>query len=241
MNQKQLFPESQDEKKRFRHPGLKILTGFISTVLFIVFFFQAAGGFDWTRGWVFICLLTLGQTANTVFIWRRNPELLKHRAEIGEGTKNWDKILLALFGLTYLVTLFVAAFDRRFDWSVMHESLWLAGCALHVFFIVIFTWAMAVNPHFEKTVRIQENRGHKVIASGPYRFVRHPGYTGAILGFILSAPLLLGSWWAFVPAFFSSASLVIRTLLEDQTLRRELPGYENYAHRVRYRLLPRVW
>ena len=100
---------------------------------------------------------------------------------------------------------------------------------------------MVVNPHFEKTVRIQTDRDHRLIDTGPYRIVRHPGYLGTILSFILSAPLLLGSWWAFVPAAASTASLIVRTALEDRTLRTELAGYEDYARRVRYRLAPGIW
>ncbi len=99
---------------------------------------------------------------------------------------------------------------------------------------------MGVNPFFEKTVRIQTERGHHVIDSGPYRYVRHPGYVG-LFGWSLSAPLLLGSWWAFIPATLSVFALVIRTALEDQTLRDELAGYEEYVSRVHYRLIPGIW
>jgi protein-S-isoprenylcysteine O-methyltransferase Ste14 len=99
---------------------------------------------------------------------------------------------------------------------------------------------MGVNPFFEKTVRIQTERGHRVIDTGPYRFVRHPGYLG-FFGWGLSTPLLLGSWWAFLPALLSMVSLVIRTALEDRTLREELAGYREYASKVRYRLIPGIW
>jgi protein-S-isoprenylcysteine O-methyltransferase Ste14 len=99
---------------------------------------------------------------------------------------------------------------------------------------------MGVNPFFEKTVRIQTERGHRVIDTGPYNFVRHPGYLG-FFGWNLSAPMLLGSWWAFIPAVLSVISIVIRTALEDRTLRAELDGYEEYVRRIRYRLIPGVW
>ena len=111
--------------------------------------------------------------------------------------------------------------------------LFIAGMAL-------FSWSMGVNPFFEKTVRIQTERGHRVIDTGPYAFVRHPGYVG-FFGWCLSAPLLLSSWWAFVPAILSVIGLVIRTALEDRTLLQELDGYAAYAERVRYRLMPGVW
>ena len=117
----------------------------------------------------------------------------------------------------------------------------MVGLTLFCAYVAILTWSMLVNTHFEKTVRIQTDRNHKVIDTGPYRVVRHPGYLGLIAGFILSAPLLLGSWWAFVPAVASTATLIVRTALEDRTLREELDGYEDYARRVRYRLVPGVW
>jgi protein-S-isoprenylcysteine O-methyltransferase Ste14 len=105
----------------------------------------------------------------------------------------------------------------------------------------VVTWAMAVNTHFEKTVRIQSDRGHTVCDRGPYRWVRHPGYVGASLAFPLATPLLLGSAWAFVPAALCVAMLVLRTALEDRMLRAELEGYEAFAGKTRYRLLPGIW
>ena len=112
---------------------------------------------------------------------------------------------------------------------------------MYATFLLILTWAMLVNPHFEKVVRIQHELGHRVIDTGPYRFVRHPGYVGTIIGFILSMPFLLNSWWAFVPAALATVWMIVRTVMEDRVLRRELEGYEDYAKRVRYRLLPGVW
>jgi protein-S-isoprenylcysteine O-methyltransferase Ste14 len=99
---------------------------------------------------------------------------------------------------------------------------------------------MGVNPFFEKTVRIQTERGHYVIDTGPYRFIRHPGYLG-FLGWCLSTPLFLGSWWSLLPALLCIAALAVRTRLEDRTLHQELSGYREYAGRVRYRLIPGIW
>jgi protein-S-isoprenylcysteine O-methyltransferase Ste14 len=100
---------------------------------------------------------------------------------------------------------------------------------------------MLANPFFEKTARIQTDRGHKVIDSGPYRYVRHPGYLGTIVGFILATPLMLGSWWSVVPAVLATLSVAVRTALEDRMLLQELEGYKAYAKRVRYRLIPLFW
>ncbi len=220
---------------------LKILVAVAMTLLFISIWFWLAGGLNWFRGWAFIGLLIVGQTLSTVYIGRKDPELLRRRAQIGQGTKTWDLVLLTIFGLTYLAILIVAALDAQHHWSKMTLWLWLIGAGLHVFFVVVITWAMAVNTHFEKTVRIQSDRHHRVIESGPYRIVRHPGYIAIILGLILATPLLLGSWWAFIPAILAMVCLIIRTILEDRTLRQELSGYEAYTKKVPYRLLPGFW
>ena len=120
------------------------------------------------------------------------------------------------------------------------QWMWPVGLVLFLPGTALFTGSMGVNPFFEKTVRMQSERGHRVIDTGPYRFVRHPGYIG-FLGWIVSAPLLLGSWWALIPSIVSVVGLVIRTVLEDRTLREELPGYAEYARRIRFRLIPGVW
>lgn len=119
--------------------------------------------------------------------------------------------------------------------------LWPVGGILYSFSLVLVTWAMAVNPFFERTIRIQHDRNHRVVDSGPYRFVRHPGYLGTLFGFLFTPPLLLGSWWAMVPASLSAGWLVFRTALEDRILCKELKGYGEYARRVRFRLIPFVW
>jgi protein-S-isoprenylcysteine O-methyltransferase Ste14 len=135
----------------------------------------------------------------------------------------------------------VAGFDAvRFAWSDMAFDWWWLGLAVHVAGAWLFGWSMGVNPFFEKTVRIQTERGHRVIDSGPYGFVRHPGYLG-FMGWGVAVPLLLGSWWAFLPVLLAMVGIVVRTALEDLTLREELEGYQAYTTRVRYRLIPGVW
>ena len=203
--------------------------------------FGLVGGWNWFRGWFFLGLLIVSQTISALYIGHKDPELLRRRAQIGQGTKTWDLALLTLFGLTYVAIIVVAAFDNQHHWSKMTIWLWLIGTGLYVFFVVVITWAMAVNTHFEKTVRIQRDRHHRVIESGPYRLVRHPGYMATILGLVLATPLLLGSWWAFIPAILATMCLLLRTILEDRTLRKELSGYEAYTKKIHYRLLPGIW
>ena len=117
---------------------------------------------------------------------------------------------------------------------------WLIGLALYVSGWTLFIWASLANPFFEKTVRIQTDQGHHVIDKGPYACIRHPGYVGLIATF-LATPLLLFSFWICVLSLMAALLLVIRTALEDRTLQEELPGYAEYATKVRFRLIPDVW
>lgn len=203
--------------------------------------FVPAGRLDWMAGWLYLGIVTANLAINYGHVRRRNPELIRHRMRLGKGTKTWDKLWAGLFTPVFLSAYVVAGLDAgRYGWSDMPLWLWPVGLATFLPGTALFTWSMGVNPFFEKTVRIQKERGHRVIDTGPYRFVRHPGYVG-FSGWILSAPLLLGSWWAFIPSVLSLAGLVVRTALEDRTLREELSGYADYARRVRFRLIPGVW
>jgi protein-S-isoprenylcysteine O-methyltransferase Ste14 len=212
-----------------------------SIVLFAVTIFWPAGRLDWVAGWLYLGLVSASFLVNVGYLRRVSPGLIEQRMRIGPGTKRWDIIWGVFFGPLMLGIYVVAGFDAvRYEWSTMSSWMWPLGLTFFVPGMALFTWSMGVNPFFEKTVRIQTERGHRVIDSGPYGFVRHPGYLG-VFGWCLSAPLLLGSWWAFVPAMLSVIALVIRTALEDRTLRRELTGYAAYTKRVPYRLLTGIW
>ena len=212
-----------------------------AVTVFAVLVFWPAGRLDWVAGWLYVGLVALNFLVNLVYLQRVNPELIEARMRVARGTKRWDIVWGVIFGPMLLATYVVAGFDVvRFEWSTMSPLFWPVGLLLFLPGTVLFSWSMGVNPFFEKTVRIQSDRGHRVIDTGPYAFIRHPGYLG-FFGWCLSAPLLLGSWWAFVPALLSVAGLVVRTALEDRTLHKELEGYAAYSQRVRYRLLPGVW
>ncbi len=209
--------------------------------LFAVVVFWSAGRLGWLEGWLYVAIVSAHLLINILYLMRVNPDLIVHRMQLGRGTKHWDKIWMAVFTPVFVTIYVVAGLDAgRFGWTAMSNWTWLAGLLLFVPGAALLTWAMAVNPFFEKTVRIQSERGHLVIDTGPYAFIRHPGYVG-FCGWILSAPLLLRSGWALVPALVAVAALVVRTALEDKTLRRELTGYEAYASRVRCRLIPGLW
>jgi len=135
----------------------------------------------------------------------------------------------------------VAGLDALFHWSAGFSlPVEIAGLALIVFGYVLASYAFVENAYFSGTVRIQEERGHKVVSSGPYGWVRHPGYLGNLIA-SLGMPLLLDSTWAFIPVVIFGAVFFLRTSLEDRFLQGNLPGYREYAQKVHYRLVPGIW
>jgi protein-S-isoprenylcysteine O-methyltransferase Ste14 len=210
-------------------------------IAFVGAMFGAAGRLDWIEGWTYLAVLAVAAAVAQRYVRRRNPELAKYRRRIGQGTKKWDRVWLGLFRLALVGMMVMAGFDAvRFGWTTMPAWIVPLGTAVFLVGFAISARAMAENPHFEGTVRIQHDRGHQVIDSGPYAIVRHPGYTGVIL-LILGSPLMLRSWWALAVAGVAVAGIILRTCLEDRLLRDELDGYAAYAGRVRARLLPGVW
>ncbi len=200
--------------------------------------FGAAGRLDWINAWALLALSAGIVVFNALVM---PPELIAERAGPREGRKAWDRILGILWAPTLLGGLAAAGLDRRFGWTpALPLAVLAGGAALHVLGSLLFTWAMVSNPYFSTVVRIQADRGHTVQTGGPYRIVRHPGYVGYLITWI-GTPLLLGSLWALIASALIALILVARTVLEDRTLRAELPGYAEYAQQVRYRLLPGVW
>ncbi len=223
---------------------IRLLIAFIAGLgLFTAIIFWPAGRIDWVEGWLYLVIITAYLMISTFYLKRVNPTLIEHRLQVrfGEGTKRWDKIWSVTFAPLFFAIYVIAGFDAvRFEWSNMSPWLWPLGFVLFIPSLALITWSMGVNPFFERTVRIQTERGHHVIDNGPYRFVRHPGYLG-FFGWSLTTPLLLGSWWAFLPALLSIIGIMIRTALEDRTLREELTRYEEYTSRVHFRLIPGIW
>jgi protein-S-isoprenylcysteine O-methyltransferase Ste14 len=203
--------------------------------------FLPAGTLAWEKGWLFVMVILVVGTAAAVYLWRVNPEIYVARSRFRKGTKRWDAILLS-FLFPVMIGIFVVAAldDGRFHWSSV--SWWLVGLGYLLWLIGfgLTVWAEAVNKFFEPTVRIQTDRGHKVIDTGPYAILRHPGYVAGILLFPGIA-LSLGSLWALIPAGISCGLLILRTQWEDQTLQAELPGYKEYTERVRFKMIPGVW
>jgi len=204
--------------------------------------FAAAGTVNWAMGWVWAAVVVVTGIGSRLIVWRVNPDLLAERGQYdqGEGVKSWDRALVLIAGMIVLASWVVAGLDHRLGWSVVPG--WLAVAALVVMTLgfVLGSWALIANRFFSAFVRIQFDRAHEVVSSGPYRFIRHPGYSGIVLGYLMTA-LVLGSWWALIPAGLAGALFAVRTVLEERTLQDELPGYAEYARRVRYRWVPGVW
>jgi protein-S-isoprenylcysteine O-methyltransferase Ste14 len=170
------------------------------------------------------------------------PDVIEERVRPGPGMKWWDKVFFALYIPCFLAILGVASLDAgRHHWTPpLPVSAYVAAYMVLAVAYWLVTWAMWINRFFSSVVRIQADRGHHVVQDGPYRFIRHPGYVGAILLGLASA-VALGSLWSLIPAGLMAMLVTVRTALEDATLQRELPGYTEYASKVRYRLLPGVW
>ncbi|MFK4809504.1 methyltransferase family protein [Devosia sp. ZW T5_3] len=212
----------------------------VTVVIVAALLFGTAGTFNWLRGWWFMAAFIVAMLVSVGILWRTNPEIFVARSRVQAGTKWWDYIFLVLIigGLAALLP--VAGLDYRFAWLQAPDWLVVVGYLLFVLSFAGQIWPQATNRHFEPGVRIQTDRQHSVVDTGPYSLVRHPGYvSGALLA--ISVALVLGSLVALLPAAIVIAALATRTIIEDRTLQQELPGYADYALRVRYRWVPGVW
>ena len=197
----------------------------------------------WWQAWAYGLICVIGFTISRMLVARRHPDLIAERARFlqHEDAASWDKILAPLVGVGSDLILLVVGLDALYGWSpafglpvnLVALVAILAGFALG-------SYALIENRFFSGMVRIQTERGHQVVSSGPYRWMRHPGYAGGLLTY-LATPFFLDSRWALLAVLFFFVVIVIRTRLEDKTLQEQLPGYREYAQSVRYRLLPGIW
>jgi protein-S-isoprenylcysteine O-methyltransferase Ste14 len=212
--------------------GLAVMAGLV---------FLSSGRLDYWQGWVYVAL-SLAVGLLTGWFLRNDLGLVAERLSPGKGMKWWDKGYFIVSTPLYFAAVVVAGVDAgRGHWSrppdagfyLLSLFAFLAGQGL-------FLWAKKVNPFFSSVARIQADRGQTVCREGPYRFIRHPGYFGGLL-FGLATPLVLGSYWALIPAALAALLLVGRTGLEDRMLKRDLLWYAEYAKVVRFRLIPGIW
>lgn len=209
--------------------------------LFFVIFFVPAGSFRWPQAWVFLALYLSAVAGFFVWTKKKDPGLLKERISPQKNVKAWDRKILRVYSLFLAVLPIVAGLDAvRFRWSHLPFGLNLLGFAGLVLTMLLAFWATRENTFASSVVRIQTDRGHRVCSTGPYAYVRHPMYIAVIL-MAVSLPPALGSRYAFIPAVVIVGLFILRTALEDKTLQEELPGYKDYAQKVRFRLIPGVW
>jgi protein-S-isoprenylcysteine O-methyltransferase Ste14 len=218
--------------------------GFVVGVVPGLALFLPAWTLNWLMAWLYVILSIVAFAVSRAIVARLHPDMLLERGKMLDhpDAKQWDKALSPLMGLLAPLTiLIVAGFSHRLGWGA-DVPFWAQWTALGVCVLgyALGSWAMATNRFFSGVVRVQTDRGHTVVSSGPYAIVRHPGYSSAAIA-NLTLPILLGAYWAFIPALVTVALMVVRTALEDRTLRAELPGYEDYTHRTRYRLVPGMW
>jgi protein-S-isoprenylcysteine O-methyltransferase Ste14 len=223
----------------------KTLIRFAFTVIFMLaIMFLAAGTFRWWEAWAYVVT-----TLSFIFISRlhliaKNPALAAERASADqqENVQPWDRILMPLTAVYLpLLSLVMAGLDKRFGLTpqlpigIKIPSLLLlfAGSG-------IGHWAMLSNTFFSSQVRVQTDRHHQVVKAGPYRYVRHPGYAGSILSWVMS-PIFFSSWLVLLTSIASIIASGIRTYKEDLFLQENLPGYQDYTKEVRWRWIPGIW
>ncbi|MBB5211513.1 methyltransferase family protein [Microbulbifer hydrolyticus] len=206
--------------------------------------FICGGDLGWWQAWLYSLLFLASGIGGRMWAEHLHPGLTAERQNIEkvQSAKAWDKVLAPLMALSVSFPMvIVAGLDHRFGWSPLF-SLWLIvlGLLLIALGYAFAAWALIENRFFFSVVRIELDRGHVVCDSGPYRIVRHPGYAGNMLA-LPSMALAFSSMWVLIPAAAALIITVIRTALEDHTLKNELPGYRDYARRVRYRLIPGIY
>lgn len=202
-----------------------------------------SGRWNWPEAWAYAGLTIAGFAFSRYLAARKDSSILAERAgSLGrKDAEPFDKVLLPVVALGGVALPLVCGLDERLGWSLHYtDSMKLAALGVFIWGLVFSSWALVVNPFFSGTVRIQTDREHKLVTAGPYQWVRHPGYGGSLLVYF-ATPVLLDAAWAFIPAVLLAAALVVRTHLEDWTLRNKLPGYDEYSRKVRYRLIPWVW
>jgi protein-S-isoprenylcysteine O-methyltransferase Ste14 len=227
-------------------------------VLFIVFLLWLSAGFQlWLNAWIYFIWLLFFSAVFMVAMAKWNPGLLNLRGAPRREIKSrpmpsYEKIFFTGFVLFMFLIPIIAGLDFNgffsafpfpgFLFSVVPVPFWLVvlGLIFVVLGEVLFGWAMVVNPFFHGMMTIQDDREHRVVKQGPYRWMRHPGYLGQIL-YYLGTPLLLTSWWALLLAIVMIVMFIFRTSKEDRALRNKLSGYQDYSKEVRKRLIPGIW
>jgi protein-S-isoprenylcysteine O-methyltransferase Ste14 len=211
-------------------------------ILLVFVLFSPAGTMNWPMAWVLLIVYLGGMLLTNLWLAMQRPGLARERLIIARSSEKWDLRLIGIVNFFLLaVMLPLSGLDHRFGWSpAVPTAVSIAALLLFTAMFGFMAWSMSANDFFSSVVRLQSDRGQTVADKGPYRRLRHPGYLAMILQF-LAIPVILGSVWALIPALAVGAVYIYRTDREDKFLREKLPGYKEYANRVRFRLIPGVW
>ena len=225
-------------------PRSKLIGAFIYLLFFPVILLSLAGDVRWTEGWAFSIIFYVMCSANLLYLHFKDPALLKERfgSPVQKEQKSWDKVLLLLFFLEFLVWFAIMPLDaHRFGWSPVFP-LWtrITGVILLIAAMTLLFEALRENTFAAPVVKMQKERGQHVISTGLYSIVRHPMYAGAVLLFI-SAPLLLGSVYGLALGLLLIVTIAARSVGEEAMLKQELEGYSEYAKKVKWRIIPFVF
>jgi protein-S-isoprenylcysteine O-methyltransferase Ste14 len=225
--------------------NLKLLAAEVGGMFVVVALalFLAAGTVDWPAGWAFLVLFFGFVVALSLWLLRHNPELLTERMTgVGKpDQKAWDKVFYGLANLVFFAWLVLMPLDTvRFHWSQMPAWLQVVGAIVLLGSFSLFFLTFRENTYLSPAVRVQADRGQTVVSTGPYHYVRHPMYA-AVIPYALGTSLLLGSWYGLLLGLILVVGIALRAVLEERTVRAELPGYDAYMAQVKYRLVPHVW
>lgn len=226
--------------------SIKLWLSFVvRMILFAIALLWPAGTVNWWEAWVVIGLWTVYGLVMTVYLSRYDPVLLAERLKllpIQKDQKVWDKLMMSLFTVAGIALYIVPGFDViRYEWSAP-LPVWMVIIAMviHLPCFWFLWWVMRENTYLSQVVKIDDERGHKVITTGPYALVRHPMYI-AVIVLLFATPVALGSRYSLIIVLFLTVLLIIRTYFEDRTLHTELAGYPEYAKQTRFRLIPGIW
>ncbi len=219
-----------------------LLRTVVTMILVSGLMFVSAGSYDWPGAWIFLALLATMGLGGGYWLLKTDPDLFEERMKpmFQRGQKGWDKPLMAGVLVAWFGWFVVMGLDHRYGWSSVPVSLQVLGFILLILMMVIVAYTLRVNRFAAPVARVQTERGHRVVSTGPYAFVRHPMYSSMLL-YGLGVPLLLGALSGLIVSALMIALVAVRAVLEERMLAAELPGYAAYAKRVRYRLVPRVW
>jgi protein-S-isoprenylcysteine O-methyltransferase Ste14 len=219
----------------------KTLLGFVELIVMLgLFLFVPAGSLNFWQAWVYSVIFFVSSATITFYLWKRDPKLLARRVEVGpvEEKEKTQKIIQVFASLLFILILVIPSLDHRFGWSHVPVYIIIVGDILVVLGFYVVFLVFRENTFASATIEITTDQ--KVISTGPYGVVRHPMYSGALV-MLFGTPLALDSWWGLLMLIPFTIILIARLLDEERFLSKNLPGYNEYCQKVRYRLIPLLW